>query len=56
MKINSTALETIGKARLARLNALIKGINATVVAKLEIRNPGGSVKDRIPPLSNNRNI
>jgi len=40
-------LETIGKTPLIRLNRLTQGTNATVVAKLESRNPGGSVKDRI---------
>ena len=47
MKINNNVLETIGKTPLIRLNKLTEGINATVVGKLESRNPGGSVKDRI---------
>ena len=47
MKINNNVLETIGKTPLVRLNRLTEGINATVVGKLESRNPGGSVKDRI---------
>ncbi len=47
MKINKTVLETIGKTPLIQLNKLTEGINATVVGKLESRNPGGSVKDRI---------
>jgi len=46
-KINNNVLETIGKTPLIRLNRLPQGANATVVAKLESRNPGGSVKDRI---------
>ena len=46
-KINNNVLETIGKTPLIKLNRLTQGTNATVVAKLESRNPGGSVKDRI---------
>jgi len=47
MKINNNVLETIGKTPIVRLNRLTEGTNATVVGKLESRNPGGSVKDRI---------
>ncbi len=47
MKINNNVLETIGKTPLIRLNRIAEGINATVLGKLESRNPGGSVKDRI---------
>lgn len=46
-KINQNVLETIGKTPLIKLNKLSQDTNATVVAKLESRNPGGSVKDRI---------
>jgi cysteine synthase A len=46
-KINNNVLETIGKTPLIKLTRLTQGTNATVVAKLESRNPGGSVKDRI---------
>jgi cysteine synthase A len=46
-KIYNNILETIGKTPLIKINQLTQGINATVVAKLESRNPGGSVKDRI---------
>ena len=46
-KIYNNVLETIGKTPLIKLNKLPQGINATIVAKLESRNPGGSVKDRI---------
>jgi cysteine synthase A len=46
-KINNNVLETIGKTPLIKLNRLPQGTNATIVAKLESRNPGGSVKDRI---------
>jgi cysteine synthase A len=47
MKINKNVLETIGKTPLVQINKLTQDVPATVVAKLEARNPGGSVKDRI---------
>jgi cysteine synthase A len=47
MKIYNNVLETIGQTPLITLNKLTQGANATVVAKLEAKNPGGSVKDRI---------
>ena len=46
-KIANNVLETIGKTPLVRLNKLTKDAKATIVGKLEARNPGGSVKDRI---------
>ena len=46
-KINNSVLETIGKTPLIRLNRLTADSKAIVVAKLESRNPGGSIKDRI---------
>ncbi len=46
-KIYSNVLETIGKTPLIKLNKLTQGIDATVVVKLEAKNPGGSIKDRI---------
>ena len=46
-EIYNNVLETIGKTPLIRLNRLTSGLKCTVVAKLESRNPGGSVKDRI---------
>src|SRR3990170_4408969 len=46
-EIFNNVLETIGKTPLVRLNRLTAGLKCTVVAKLEARNPGGSVKDRI---------
>lgn len=39
--------ETIGATPLVRLNRLSEGLPAIVAVKLESRNPGGSVKDRI---------
>ena len=40
-------LELIGNTPLVRINNLTKGIKATVLAKIEFANPGGSVKDRV---------
>jgi len=38
---------TIGSTPLVRLNEISKGLPATILAKLEFKNPLGSVKDRI---------
>ena len=40
-------LETIGNTPLVRLNKIVEGIDATVLAKIETFNPGNSVKDRM---------
>jgi cystathionine beta-synthase len=40
-------VEMIGNTPLVRLNSVTEGISATVLAKVEYLNPGGSVKDRI---------
>jgi cystathionine beta-synthase len=47
MKYYNNVLELIGKTPLVKLNYLTKGYKATVLGKMESRNPGGSVKDRI---------
>ena len=47
MKIYNNVLEVIGNTPLIRLNRLTTGFKCTVAAKLESKNPGGSVKDRI---------
>jgi cysteine synthase A len=46
-KIYGNVLEVIGNTPLIRLNRLITNPRCTIVGKLESRNPGGSVKDRI---------
>ncbi|PFG32456.1 cystathionine beta-synthase [Sanguibacter antarcticus] len=39
--------ELVGNTPLVRLNAVTTGLSATILAKIEYVNPGGSVKDRI---------
>ncbi|MFZ5449797.1 MAG: cysteine synthase A [Thermodesulfobacteriota bacterium] len=46
-RIFSQIIDTVGATPLVRLNALTRGLGATVLAKLESMNPLGSVKDRI---------
>ncbi len=46
-KIYDNVLETVGQTPLVKLNRITRGIEATILAKLEARNPAGSVKDRI---------
>ncbi|HEX7308276.1 cystathionine beta-synthase [Lentzea sp.] len=40
-------VDLVGNTPLVKLNSLTDGIKATVLAKVEYLNPGGSVKDRI---------
>jgi len=47
VKVLSTVLEAVGNTPLIQLNRLTANLKCTVLAKLESRNPGGSVKDRI---------
>src|SRR3712207_2206326 len=47
MEIYDSLLDTIGNTPLLRMNRLGEGFACDLVAKLEMLNPGGSVKDRI---------
>src|SRR5690606_4206591 len=47
MRYVDNVVELIGNTPLVRLNRVTAGIQATVLAKVEYFNPGGSVKDRI---------
>jgi len=47
MRYSDSVLDLIGNTPLVRLNRVTEGIGATVLAKVEYLNPGGSVKDRI---------
>ncbi len=47
MRYYDNVVELIGNTPLVRLRNLTEGISATVLAKVEYFNPGGSVKDRI---------
>jgi cysteine synthase len=46
-KVYEDITQTIGNTPLVKLHRVTDGAQATVLAKLEARNPGGSVKDRI---------
>jgi cystathionine beta-synthase len=47
MKYAETVLDLVGNTPLVKLNSVTTGIAATVLAKVEYLNPGGSSKDRI---------
>ncbi|MBP4138909.1 MULTISPECIES: pyridoxal-phosphate dependent enzyme [Flavobacterium] len=47
MKFSKNILETIGNTPLVKLNKIVEGIDALVLAKVETFNPGNSVKDRM---------
>jgi cystathionine beta-synthase len=45
--IRANVIDALGHTPLVRFNRLAKGIRTPIAAKLEMMNPGGSVKDRI---------
>jgi cystathionine beta-synthase len=47
MQVLDTFLDAMGDTPLVRLHSVTRGVKATVLAKVEMLNPGGSVKDRI---------
>ena len=47
MEVLDTFLDAMGNTPLVRLRKVAQGVQPTVLAKLEMLNPGGSVKDRI---------
>jgi cystathionine beta-synthase len=47
VKYADNVMDLVGGTPLVRLNRVTEGISATVLAKVEYLNPGGSVKDRI---------
>jgi cystathionine beta-synthase len=47
MQVLDTFLDAMGHTPLVRLRSVTRGLRPTIVAKLEMLNPGGSVKDRI---------
>jgi cystathionine beta-synthase len=47
VEVFDSVVDLIGRTPLVRLNSVAKDVPATVLAKVEYLNPGGSVKDRI---------
>src|SRR2546423_6358168 len=47
MPVLDSFLDAMGDTPLVRLSKVTRGVKPTVLAKLEMLNPGGSVKDRI---------
>ena len=47
MQVLDTFLDAMGNTPLVRLHTVTRGLAPSVLAKLEMLNPGGSVKDRI---------
>src|SRR5438034_8577783 len=47
MEVMDTFLDAVGHTPLVRLRKVTRGVQPTILAKLEMLNPGGSVKDRI---------
>src|SRR5437667_12387260 len=49
MRYDKSILELMGNTPLVRLNRVASDVPPLVLAKMEMFNPGGSVKDRIGP-------
>jgi cystathionine beta-synthase len=47
MQVMDSFLDAVGRTPLVRLQRVTRGVRPTILAKLEMLNPGGSVKDRI---------
>lgn len=47
MRYHNSIIDLVGNTPLVKLNKVTEGISATVLAKVEYFNPGGSIKDRI---------
>src|SRR5438876_826940 len=47
MRVLDSILDATGGTPLVRLSHITRGVRPTILAKLEMLNPGGSVKDRI---------
>jgi cystathionine beta-synthase len=47
VRYHNSIIDLVGNTPLVKLNKVTDGISATVLAKVEYFNPGGSVKDRI---------
>src|SRR3954451_18541361 len=47
MQVYESMVDLVGDTPLVRLNSVTRDVPATVLAKVEYFNPGGSVKDRI---------
>jgi cystathionine beta-synthase len=47
VQVLDTFLDAMGNTPLVRLGAVARGVRPAILAKLEMLNPGGSVKDRI---------
>ena len=49
MRYFNTMIDAIGNTPLMRLNRVANDVQPLILAKMEMFNPGGSVKDRIGP-------
>src|SRR2546422_7321838 len=47
MEVLDTFLDAMGDTPVVRLHKVVRGVRPAILAKLEMLNPGGSVKDRI---------